>query len=182
MWSEQDCSKLKTLSCAINTHFMMHESVLPSRHRHRHRHGLRLWGLFNVATENALYFGVYWTSQTPGVLVCWHCSIMFLFMMWTSSSHLTLNFWWPRVGGVSCSSLFISLNSQLLITKGGWGGGVVSCCSLLISLNSKLLMIKGGWGGAGCHPPHCSSHKPSWLQLSNEMKLISIAVCQHSLS
>ena len=37
------------------------------------------------------------------------------------SSYLTLNSWWPRVGGVSCSSLLISLNSQLLMTKGGWG-------------------------------------------------------------
>ena len=31
------------------------------------------------------------TSQIPGVSVCQHCSIMFLFMMWTSSSHFSLN-------------------------------------------------------------------------------------------
>ena len=41
----------------------------------------------------------------------------------------------------------ISLNSQLPMTKGGWGGGGVSSSSLLISLNSQLLMTKGGWGG-----------------------------------
>ena len=75
------------------------------------------------------------TSQTPRVSVCQHCSIMFLFMMWTSLSHLTRNSWWPRVGGV----------------------------------------------GVGCPPPHCSSHQPSWLQLSSETKLTSIAVCQHCL-
>ena len=139
-----------------------------------------------------------------------------LFMMWTRSSHLTLNSWWPRVGGVSCSSLLISLNSQLLMTKGGVScssllislnsqllitrvGGGVSCSSLLISLNSQLLMTKGGVscssllillnsqllmtkGGVGCPALHCSSHQPSWLQLSSETKLTSVAVCQHSLS
>ena len=129
--------------------------------------------------------------------------------MWTSSSDLSLNSWWPRVGGVGVwcpvSSLLISLNSQLLMAKGRWGGGVVSCSSLLISLNSQLLMTNGGCVGVGCPPPHCSSqlstpddqgwvgwgvvcpphwssHQPSWLQFSSEMKLTSITVCQHSLS
>ena len=40
----------------------------------------------------------------------------------------------------------ISLKSQLLMTKGGWGGGGVSCSSSCISLKSQLLMTKGGWG------------------------------------
>ena len=53
------------------------------------------------------------------------------------------------MGGVSFSSLLISLHSQLLMTKGGWGGGGESYSSLLISFNSQLLMIKGGWGGGG---------------------------------
>ena len=48
----------------------------------------------------------------------------------------------------------ISLNSQLLMTKGGWDGGGVSCSSLLISLNSQLLMTKGGLGDGGVS---CSS-------------------------
>ena len=43
--------------------------------------------------------------------------------------------------------MLISLNSQHLMTKGGWSGGVVSSSSLLISLNSQLLMTNGGWGG-----------------------------------
>ena len=43
----------------------------------------------------------------------------------------------------------ISLNSQLLMTKGEWCGGGVSSSSLLISLNSQLLMTKGGGGEWG---------------------------------
>ena len=50
----------------------------------------------------------------------------------------------------------ISLNSQLLMIKGGWGRGGVSCSSLLISLNSQLLMTKGGWGGVGLGGVSCS--------------------------
>ena len=51
----------------------------------------------------------------------------------------------------------ISLNSQLLMSKGGWGEGGVSCSPLLISLNSQLLMSKGGWGGVGWGGVSCSS-------------------------
>ena len=77
------------------------------------------------------------TSQTPGVSVCWHCSIMFLFMMWTSSSHLTLNSWWQRVGGVR-----------------------VGCppphCSSHLTVNSWWPRL--GEVGVRWPPPHCSSH------------------------
>ena len=98
-----------------------------------------------------------WWLRVGGVgVVCPppHCSPHFTLNSWWPrkgvgcpaphcSSHLTLNSWWPRVDWVSSSSLLISLNSQLLMTK---GGGWVSCSSLLISLNSQLMMTKGGGG------------------------------------
>ena len=65
---------------------------------------------------------VHYTSWTPRISVCWHCSIMFSFMMWTSSSHLTLNSWLPSVGwvGIQCPpphcSSHLTLDDQC-----GWG-------------------------------------------------------------
>ena len=66
------------------------------------------------------------------------------------SSHLTVNSWWPRVGGLGvgwpaphCSSLLISLKWLRVCGV----GVLVSCSSLLISLNCQLMMTKGaGWG------------------------------------
>ena len=49
----------------------------------------------------------------------------------------------------------VSLNSQLLMTKDGWGGvgwGVLLIAHLI------LLSTPDGKGWLGCPPPHCSSH------------------------
>ena len=96
-------------------------------------------------------------SQTPGVSVCWHCSIMFLFMMWTSSSHLSLNSWWPRVGEVGCPpphcSSHLTFNSWWpRVGRVGWG------VILLISL-TKLIAAQQ-WNQTDFH--HCM---PAQLKL-----------------
>ena len=90
MWSEQDRSKLKTLSCAINAHFMTHESVLPSRHIHRHRHGLRLCGLWEK-----------WMSpSTNGTLKKWaSCALTYA---WHDSVLLGCYWYWMEQVQIKC--------------------------------------------------------------------------------
>ena len=130
-------------------------------------------------------------SRTPGVSVCRHCSIMFRWgvsSLFMSLQLSTTDGQWGVGWGLLIPQWHF--NSQLLMADG------VGPSHSSIHLNSNPWWLMGGWVCLTVHvtstaddqwwgttgPPHCSSHQPNSLWLSNETKLTSIAVCQHSLS
>ena len=98
--------------------------------------------------------GIISTSQTPEVSVCQHCSIKFLFMMWTSFNMSVINFNSQLPKGEGSSTVHMSLQLSTAVGErvfhiscpvkvtpsGRWVGGI-------LHISHPVKVTSSGGGG-----------------------------------